>query len=388
MDSKLRIALVGCGGIMDLHLKGYVELLTHDMDVFEIVATCDMKEELAEEKSRKIAVFQNFKPRVYVDLEKMLENESLDAVDLALPHDLHHTVASRCLEEGLHVIIEKPLGITMRAAKMIIDKAEKSNRVLAVAENYRRSAENRVIMWAIRHGLIGEPRIVVWILNHANTRPWGWRVDKYRTGGSWVFDGGVHIADLDRYQLGKEALDVYAIQDTFETVRNGIRVTVDDMTMGIIRYEGRIYAQWLWTAAAPGRGLGLRNIYGSRGSINTEEAEVQREEGSREVFSMNTLINKMLNEIDQKTKEKWFPSDIIPRGAMDIRTFAIELFDFYDSIIGKRKPEVDGLEAYKDMAICIGLYESAVLGKPISVRDIERLSVEEYQGEINEKLKI
>jgi len=357
------------------------------LNVFEIVATCDAKEELAEEKSRKIAILQDLKPRVYSDFEKMLKYESLDAVDLALPHDLHHTIASRCFEEGLNVIVEKPLGITLKAAKLIIDKAAKNSRVLAVAENYRRSAENRAIMWAIRRGLIGEPRILVWILNQASTRLGGWRADKYRAGGSWVFDGGVHMADLDRYQLGREAVEVYAVQETFEPVRNGIRVNVDDMTMGIIRYEGRVYAQWLWTAAASGKSLGLRVIHGSNGSINTEEADIQREE-YREVFSMNALVNKMLNEIDPRTREIWFPMGIIPRGAMDIRTFAIELFDFYDSVIGKHKPEVDGWEAYRDMAVCLGLYESAVLGRPVKISDVERLSVEEYQKEINEKLKI
>ena len=56
--------------------------------------------------------------------------------------------------------------------------------------------------------------------------------------------------------------------------------------------------------------------------------------------------------------------------------------------MNRRRPEVDGLEAYRDMAIPLGFYESATLGRPVKVRDVEELKIEEYQGEINEKLGI
>ncbi|MBS7654568.1 hypothetical protein KEJ43_05795, partial [Candidatus Bathyarchaeota archaeon] len=87
----------------------------------------------------------------------------------------------------------------------------------------------------------------------------------------------------------------------------------------------------------------------------------------------------MRRKIQQEDLERLFP-----RGITD--TFAIELYDFYNSIINGRKPEVDGMEAYKDMAIPLGFYESAMLNKPIKVKDVEELRVEEYQKEINEKL--
>jgi predicted dehydrogenase len=140
----------------------------------------------------------------------------------------------------LDVIIEKPLGITMRAARMIMDKARENNRVLAVAENYRRSPENRAIRWTIEQGVIGEPRMFfgprpVGVLEHGA----GGR-NKYVAGGSWVFDGGVHLADLDRYQLRREAVEVYAVQKTFDLVRDNIEVSVDDMTMAIVSM-GRMF---------------------------------------------------------------------------------------------------------------------------------------------------
>jgi len=375
---SLGIALVGCGGIADLHASGYKDLHTRGLRILEIKAVCDRVMDNAKAKSDAIAYFQGAEPRIYQELDELLENESLDAVDLCLPHNVHHSVASRCLEKDLHVIVEKPLGITMRAAKSIISKAEKHGKILAVAENYRRSPENRTKWWAIKQGLIGKPRMIVWSAAGWNPQPWGWREDKMIAGGSWVFDGGVHLADLDRYHLGAEAVEVYSVNDTFEPLKKGVKVTVDDMTMAIIRYEGGAYAQWLWTRVAPAKTIGMRVIYGSKGAIADEGIQIQKEDCT-ESYGIGTLRRRMTESLSREELEGWFPG-----GATD--TFATEFYDFYDSILNKRKPEVDGWEAYKDMAIPIGFYESAVLDRPVKIEDIEGLKVEEYQGEINEKL--
>jgi predicted dehydrogenase len=377
---KLEIALVGCGGMMGAHVDAYRQLHSKGLKVFNIKAVCDTRETMAKEKASAISAFQDNSPKVYTDLESMLKNESLEAVDIALPHNVHHTVATLCLEEGLDVIIEKPLGITMRAAKIIMEEARENNRVLAVAENYRRSPENRAIRWAIEQGLIGDPRMIVWSSVSWNARAWGWREDRYLAGGSWVFDGGVHLADLDRYQLGREATEVYAVQETFDPIKDGVKVTVDDMTMAVISYEGDVRAQWLWTRAAPGKVINFRTIYGSKGSLDNDGLFVQKD-GSVEIHGIGILVNRMFESLGPEDRARMFP--------MDIRdTVATELYDFYDSVVNKRKPEVDGYEAYKDMAIPLGFYESAVLKKPVNVRDVEDLRVEEYQGDINEKLRI
>ncbi|MBO3831794.1 MAG: Gfo/Idh/MocA family oxidoreductase [Candidatus Brockarchaeota archaeon] len=366
--------------MMGAHVNGLRQLHSRGLRIFEVKAVCDVKESLAKEKAKLVAEFQDSEPKVYTNFEEMLRHESLDAVDIALPHNVHHTVANICLEQGLDVIIEKPLGITMRAARIILEKARKNNKVLAVAENYRRSPENRAIRWALEQGLIGEPRMIVWSSAGWSPGAWGWREDKYAAGGSWVFDGGVHLADLDRYQLRKEATEVYAVQKTFEPVREGVKVTVDDVTMAIVIYEGDVYAQWLWTRAAPGKAINLRLIYGSKGAVGNDGLFIQRE-NLIETQSMNTLVSRMFESLRPEEKAKWFP-----KGITD--TVATELYDFYDSVVNHRPPEVDGLEAYRDMAIPLGFYESAFLKKPVSIRDVEELRIEEYQKEINEKLGI
>ena len=126
---KINIALVGCGGIASFHVEGYRDLYSRGLRIFELKALCDVSTDNAKSKAKVIQGFQDSKPTIYSSLDKMLSEESIDAVDLCLPHHIHHTVASRCLEEDLHVIIEKPLGITMRAARLIMQKAESSGTV-------------------------------------------------------------------------------------------------------------------------------------------------------------------------------------------------------------------------------------------------------------------
>ncbi len=378
---KLSISLLGCGGIAGAHVEGYRDLYGRGFRIFEMTAACDISMEKANQRAEAFSAFQGSKPRVYTDLGDMLKEESLDAVDVCLPHNLHHTLTSRCLDEGLHVIVEKPLGITMRAARLLVDKAAKSRKTLAVAENYRRAPRERAFWWAIKQGLIGDPRMILWSAVNWGPKPWGWREDKFSAGGSWVFDGGVHWADLDRYQLEREAVEVFAKTHTFDPVKEGVKVTVDDMTMGIVRYEGDVYSQWLWTRAAPAKGTWTHVLYGSKGALSDEGIQIQKEERTVETQPLRSLIDRMRKDLSPKEVERLFP-----KGSTN--TFAIELYDFHDAVTNNKSPEVDAWEGYKDMAIPLGFYESATLGRPVKVKDLEELRVEEYQREINEKLEI
>jgi predicted dehydrogenase len=377
---KLSIALVGCGGMAGAHVEGYKDLFGRGLRVFDIRATCDVSEGNAKDKAQAIEFFQNSKPKVYTKLEKMLKNEDLDAVDICLPHNIHHSVTIECLNKGIHVLIEKPMAVTMRAAKLMIEKAGKSGKTLAVAENYRWEPKQRAFRWAIQKGLIGEPRIILWTATSWGPEPWGWREDKLSAGGSWVFDGGVHWADLERYQLGREAVEVCAATHTFDPVREGVKVTVDDMTMAIIKYERNVYSQWLWTRATPAKGMWSHVIYGSKGALSDEGLQIQKED-KIESQSVNALTNNMKNDLPTEEIERLFP-----KGSTN--TVATEIYDFYTSIINNRKPEVDAYEGYKDMAIPLGFYESALLGRTVKIKDIEDLRLEEYQQEINVKLEL
>ena len=139
MSDRLKMGLVGCGGMSGAHMGGYRELWAKDLKLFDIVAACDIDVSRAETRANEAHEFQGgAKPAVYNELDEMLsKHPDLDCVDICALHSAHHTLAVPALEAGKHVIIEKPLGITMRACKLILDAAEENGKILSVAENYR-----------------------------------------------------------------------------------------------------------------------------------------------------------------------------------------------------------------------------------------------------------
>ena len=127
MSDRLKMGLIGCGGMSGAHMRGYQELWSKDIKAFDIVAACDIDATRAEERATQAHEFQGgTQPAVYTDVEEMLSKHSdLDCVDICALHSAHHTLAVTALEAGKHVIIEKPLGITVRACKLIVDAAKK-----------------------------------------------------------------------------------------------------------------------------------------------------------------------------------------------------------------------------------------------------------------------
>ncbi|HID55826.1 TPA: Gfo/Idh/MocA family oxidoreductase, partial [Candidatus Poribacteria bacterium] len=159
----IKIALIGCGGMSGAHMNAFRALWNKELKLFDIVATCDVVEERAQERAKQAEEFQGKKPSIFTDFQDMLDKiPDIEAVDICTLHSEHHSIAVPCLDAGKHVIIEKPLGITMRACKLMLDASVKAQRVLAVAENYRLSVHERMRRWAIQQGRIGKPRMFFW----------------------------------------------------------------------------------------------------------------------------------------------------------------------------------------------------------------------------------
>ncbi len=388
MSDRIKMGLIGCGGMSGAHMRGYQELWSKEIKTFDIVAACDIDANRAEERAAEAHEFQGgTKPTVYTDVEEMLSNHSdLDCVDICALHSAHHTLAVTALEAGVHVIIEKPLGITMRACKLILDAAEKNERILSVAENYRLARDQRARCWAVRQGRIGDPRMFFWVEVGEGLGKWSWRNFKMDAGGGWVLDGGVHFTDLMRFILDREAVEVYAINKAYEPYRyddpaarqGGYDVDVEDAMISAIKFEGGVTAQWTWVGSGPGDGISRRTIYGSEGSLDFATGLTLR---NGENISNEALVNEFLAHINGEEREYYFPSGIED-------TVAIELKYFADAILTGGKPEVDGVEGMKSEAICMAVYESGWHGRPVTLAEIENCELEGYQGEINETLGI
>jgi len=381
MAEEVALALIGCGGNMGAHVRGYRTLWENDLRGFRIVATCDVAVEKAENLADQVAEFQGARPAVYRDFRRMFDEQpSLDACDISVVHSEHHKVAIPCLQSGRHVTIEKPLAITCRAARAIIEAAEKAGRLVQTAENYRRSPQSRAINWALGQQRIGSPRMLYWIDVRERLWYWGWREHREKAGGGWTMDGGVHFADLFRYHVG-EVSTLFALSRAYYPVRfrdrenlaDPVEVSVEDTTHAVLDFENGVSGVWLESNVAHGAPFGHRALYGSEGSLHWGSGIQLR---SGEKTSIEELVEQHHQALGPGGLEALFP-----RGVTD--TIATELWEFVQAIKGNGAIETDGAEGLKDLAISMAVYESAALGQPVEVARVENCEIETYQADLN-----
>ncbi len=368
--------------------RGFRALWARGFRSFQIVACVDVNESNAHQMADRVAEWQGRRPAVYKSLDKFLSTEhSVAAVDISLPHHEHHTVAVACLEAGKHVLMEKPLAITLRAGRKIIEAAQRKGLVLSIAENYRRAPHHRAIHWALRQGWIGEVQQVYWVDAFERRWYWGWRDHKEFAGGGWTLDGGVHFADLMRYHVG-EVVSVSAQMAAFQPLRfrrgNGreeqITATIEDTTQALLLFANGEIGIWVETISAPCRRLSLRTIYGASGAVDLEVGFFLA--GRTEPVPLDQVQEAFLAQLPPDEKERLFPF-----GLMD--DIAQEVWEFLTACQeGNPKVEVDGEEAYRSQAVCMAVYESATLQQPVRVEAVMALEVEAYQRPINERWQI
>jgi len=396
---KIRLAIIGCGGMARAHLNAYIYLKNQGIDIFDFVAMCDVDENRAQDFASTAAQSQNdIQPNVYSDVSEMLDKESLNAADICGPHFLHHSLAILCFEAGLDVIVEKPLAVTIRAGHKMIQSAKEHNRILATAEQVRRWVGPRTVEWMInKEKMVGQPRMFFRQgiggstdpENRLRDEPMVWRRNKLTSGGNGIIDGGVHYVDLLIYFFG-EPDEIYARVDNLsqfqfrDAEKNYVAQTVEDTALAIITFENGVMGQWVSTSAAPGRSMGYNSYHGSLGSIYSsggypQEPELQLWDGSKR--QREDLQRAYLESLSPEEKARLFPHDIT-------EGVALEVYDFLDAARNRRRPELDGVDGLKAQAVCNAIYESGWCGESVKFEDVYQDRVSGYQEEINEKWQI
>ena len=150
---KVRMALVGCGGMGTRHLHGFKQLVGTPFDLVELSAVCDINPDNAEMAAVEAEQLLGVRPQVFIDMEAMVQQvPELEAVDVVADPSAHHTICCQALDLGLHVLVEKPLAITVRACRLIIAAAARNGRIVSVAENFRRDPSARIVRHLLATG--------------------------------------------------------------------------------------------------------------------------------------------------------------------------------------------------------------------------------------------
>ncbi|PIY49685.1 MAG: hypothetical protein COZ06_13265, partial [Armatimonadetes bacterium CG_4_10_14_3_um_filter_66_18] len=390
MADTLRLALVGCGGMMGAHVKnGFALLWERGYREFEIVACCDAVESSAARMATGIGEWQGTTPVVYTEVETLLADEAdLHAVDISVTHCMHHRVALPCLEAKKHVMVEKPLAMTMRAAKGMREAAEANGVLLNVAENYRRSPANRAANWVIKSGRLGRLRQFYWIDCQERRWHWGWRDELDQAGGGWTFDGGVHFADLMRYHVGPVSRATALTRqynatrslDREDPQKGTLEATIEDTAMALLEFENGATGVWVESIVSPGQGMGSHIVYGEEGSLDFGAGLKLR--GQEQPTPIGQLTDEFTAQLSGDEKERLFPF-----GLQD--TISQEVHEFVEACLRGGSLETDAVEGYKAQAVCMAVYESAALGgQPVELSRIENLEIETYQSRLNAKIGV
>ncbi|MCZ6680643.1 MAG: Gfo/Idh/MocA family oxidoreductase [Candidatus Poribacteria bacterium] len=407
---KIRLGLVGCGGMGTRHLYGLRELAQTPFNKVELCALCDIRRENAELAAVEAEKLLGIRPEVFTELEEMTRKiPSLTAVDVVTDPSVHHTVACQALDLGLHVMVEKPMAITVKACQMMIDAAARNNRQLSVAENYRRDPSARLVRHLLDTGAIGAPYMALFhSLSAGNSifiTPWRHLKDK----GGPIVDLGVHFTDLIRYQLGDIAEvygDVWLIEpvrakpdsigDTYTFYQNRFRgmaaevpATAEDTSLAIFRMESGVTVNWMVSVGGSGS-YGGQLILGNKGSINgfgTRGGRIGMKPADQAEMSQEEIVAAVDGFALEPLAEHLFPDCITDSDSkVDWKIIALEYHELAEAILTGRTLEVDGSEGLKDVAAVYAIFESARAGRAVKMREVETCQVYEYQSEIDHAL--
>lgn len=409
---RIPIAIVGCGGMGGRHLRGMKELYDSGLANVELVAACDLRRDNAEHLADTAEALLGSRPRVFTDLEAMARAiPDLQAVDITTDSGSHHVVACAALDLGLHVLCEKPLASTIRGCNLIMERHRGSDRVLSVAEQFRRDPMCRLMRALIEAGAIGEPRMYVDVGASGGDRIiiFPWRHNKC-VGGIFV-DAGVHTTDLMQYYLGPVS-EVYAQARVMEPVRfkspertatsefydhwfatmpDRVEATAEDTVVALLTFESGVMGQWTSFQAAHGEPFHRTVVYGSRGSLRTAGARNGQplalhldDEGAIPTDHILDLVPDF--HLDAITAAV-FGADRLASYPFtfpeaDRKLVAVEYHELGECIATGRRPEVDAFTSRRSLAVCHAALESSLLHRPVTVQEIEAEQTWAYEADI------
>ncbi|GCE49747.1 putative dehydrogenase [Thermosporothrix hazakensis] len=345
MDT-LRFGIIGCGVIGPVHADALATI-----PGTKLVAVCDLNTE----RAQKLADKHQATP--YQDMQTMLSTEKPDVVCICTPSGLHAEHAAAALRSGSHVIVEKPLDITVPHIEMLLQVQQETGRTLSVISQHRFNIATRQVRELIQRGALG--RLV---LGNA-TVPW-WRTQQYYDSDDWrgtiALDGGVlmnqsiHSIDLLQWLMGP-VKRISAYTDTL--VR---RIEAEDVAVAILRFaNGALGTISATTGAYPGVTTRIE-VFGDQGSAIIEEQQLTylrlSDEGKQKAGEYATILS---DEEQEGSGGAGQATDIM------VARHARQIADVVEAIREGRRPFIDGQEGRHPVEIIQGIYESARTGKEV-----------------------
>ena len=342
MKTPLNFALVGCGVIASCHARCISEL-----ENARLVAVCD----IIEARAHKLA--ESYPAAVYTDYFTLLRRDDIDIVDVLTPSGLHAEVGIAAALAGKHVIVEKPMDVSLDQADALIEACCQAKVKLCCISQHRFDPAIQELVQAVAAGKLGA-------LNFCGAYTQWYRAQSYYDSGDWrgtqALDGGgalmnqsIHYVDLLQHVMGPVE-EVYARTAALAHAR----IEVEDIAVATLKFRsGALGVIEGMTLAYPGFCARLE-VFGTDGGViieNDQIKEWQLRSGEK---------------YDRPTEEAHL---IVGTTSADIWHHAHrrQIADMTEAIWEDREPLCNGSEGRKPLEIVLAIYQSARTGNPVKL---------------------
>ena len=192
---KVRIGLIGCGGIANGKHMPALSKLPH----VEMVAFCDLIEERAQKAAKEYGAEG---AQVYTDYKQLLDRKDIDVVHVLTPNKQHSFITVDALEAGKHVMCEKPMAINSAEAKKMLDAAKRTGKKLTIGYQNRFRPECMYLKKVIEAGELGDIYFArAYAVRRRGVPTWGVFLDAENQGGGPLIDIGTHALDMTLWEM-------------------------------------------------------------------------------------------------------------------------------------------------------------------------------------------
>lgn len=348
MKKEIGFAIIGTGVISHIHAKAISQI-----PCARLVAVAGIDE-------RGVSRFASqHNIHAYSNHLEMLHRKDIDIINICTPSGLHGDLALDALRNGKHVIIEKPMDISLEKADQIIKLSKETGLKVTVVSQHRFDPSVMQVKNNIETGRLGRLVLAEVAVNWYRTQEY---YDNGQWRGTWKMDGGgalmnqsIHTIDLMQYFMGPVE-SVYAQTDTLAHER----IEVEDIAVAVVRFKnGALGTITCTTAAYPGYSNRIE-LFGSSGSAIIEADQLTH------LFLKESEVHGMPINSAEKKDEKNVTGASDP-GAINSDAHRKQFEDMIESLRENKEPHVNGEEGRKALEIIMAIYQSAREGKSVTL---------------------
>lgn len=334
MGHKLGIGIIGCGGVSAVHGAAFAEF----SDLCDIIAVCDAEPAKALQRMREWSA-----SALYDSYTNLLADDRIDAVSICTPHYLHAPMAIAAARAGKHVLVEKPMAMSVRQATEMIHAATENDVTLSVIFQNQYTGSSTFIHREVLP-LLGQIQFSYLATCHYRDAAYyargPWRGTWEREGGGVFVNQAIHAWDMfQSYNGGVE----YAIGYWANVLHPTIEV--EDIGYGLVEFKngshGKLFTTTCWT------GESEMMIQGEQGRILGSAEEM-----GNCWFELEdaALQERMMAEFQRERQQAATNAGRWGEG------HKVQIRDFLESIVEGREPLVRGETARESVKMCDGIY--------------------------------